>query len=75
MQINILTGINKCGIYQLTCPNFNMKYIGQTGRPFHVRFKEHFHDLKYKNGISKFAQHVVENRQSIDPVEDILEVL
>ena len=39
---------NKCGIYQLICQDFNMKYIGQTGRPFSVRFKEHFHDLKYK---------------------------
>ena len=66
---------NKCGIYQLTCPDFNMKYIGQTGSPLCLWFKEHFRDLKYKNGKSKFAQHVVENRQSIDPVEDILEVL
>jgi len=75
MQINTLTGINKCGIYQITCSNFNIKYIGQTGRPCHVRFKEHFRDLKYKNGKSKFAQHVVENRQSIDSVEYILEIL
>lgn len=43
---------NKCGIYQLTCPDFNMKYIGQTDRPFRVRFKEHFCDLKHKNGKS-----------------------
>lgn len=66
---------NKCGICQLTCPDFNMKYIGLTGRLFRLRFKEHFCDLKYKNGKSKFAQHVVENKQSIVPVEDILEVL
>jgi hypothetical protein len=29
----------KCGIYELTCPSCNMKYVGQTGRPFKVRFQ------------------------------------
>jgi hypothetical protein len=34
--LNLNSGINtnkfnKCGIYQLTCPDCNMKYIGQTG--------------------------------------------
>jgi len=33
---------DKCGVYQLTCLDCNMKYIGQTGRPFHIRFQEHF---------------------------------
>jgi len=33
---------DKYGVYQLTWPDYNMKYIGQTGRPFHIRFQEHF---------------------------------
>jgi hypothetical protein len=40
---------------QLACPDCNMKYIRQTGRPFHVKFKVHFCDFKYENGKSKFA--------------------
>jgi hypothetical protein len=32
---------DKGGVYQLTCPDCNMKYIGQIDRPFHVRFQEH----------------------------------
>jgi len=35
-----------------------MKYIGQRGRPFKVRFQEHFRDLKYGSGKSRFAQHL-----------------
>ena len=33
------------GIYQLTCPTCSMKYTGQTGRQFRVRFQEHFRDF------------------------------
>lgn len=35
---------------QLACPDCNMKYIRQNGRPFHIRFKVHFCDFKYENG-------------------------
>jgi hypothetical protein len=37
------------GVYQLTCPDFRMKGIGQTGRSFCTRFSEHFRDYKYAN--------------------------
>ena len=40
---------NKSGGYQLTCQDCNKKYIGQIGRPFHVKFQENFRDFKYGN--------------------------
>ena len=51
---------DKNEVYQLTCPTCLKKYIGQTDRPFHVRFREHYRDYKYANNKSKFAQHVLE---------------
>ena len=36
----------KSGVCQLTCPDFNMKYVGQTDRPLVMRFQEHFRDYK-----------------------------
>ena len=39
----------KSGIYQLTCPNCNLKYIRQTGCSYLTRYQEHFCDYKYKN--------------------------
>ena len=45
----------KSGIYQLSCPTCNRKYIGQTGSPFHVRFREHQHDYNYMCRKSRFA--------------------
>jgi len=41
------------------------------GSPFHTRFQEHFRDFKYKNGKSKFAEHLIDNGHSTAPLEDI----
>jgi hypothetical protein len=65
----------KTGVYQLTSPDCIMKYIGQTGRSFHMRFQEHFRDFKYNNYKSKFAIHLLENQHSIGHINDIMEVL
>ena len=48
---------DRSGIYQLECPTCNMRYIGQTRRPFRTRYHEHLRDFKYNNYKSKFAQH------------------
>jgi hypothetical protein len=37
---------NKCGIYQLRCKDYSMKYVGQTGRTFNTRYKEHIYNIK-----------------------------
>jgi len=50
-----------------------MKYIGQTGRSFRIRFQEHPRDLKYGNVKSSFAQHLIEYGHSIGPMEGIME--
>jgi hypothetical protein len=66
---------NNSGVYRLTCPDCGMKYVGQTGRPFRVRFQEHFRDYKYNNNKSKFATHLLENNHSIGPINDIMEIV
>jgi len=63
------------GVYQLPCPDCHMKYVGQTGKSFPVRFSEHFRDYKYNNNKSKFTQHLLDNKHSIGPIEDIMKVL
>jgi hypothetical protein len=52
-----------------------MKYTGQTGRPFEVRFQEHLRDFKYGGSRSKFAQHLLDNRHAISPMEDIMDII
>ena len=53
----------------------NGKCIGQTGRPFHIIFQEHFRDFKYKDGKSKFAKHLIDNGKSMASMEDVMEIL
>jgi hypothetical protein len=50
-------------------------YIGQTGDPFHLRFQEHFRHYKYANNKSKFAHHLLDNKHSIGPIEDITDLI
>jgi hypothetical protein len=63
------------GIYQISCPTCNKKYTGQIGRSFNTRFREHLRDFKNGYGKSRFAQHLLENRHAIGPVNDIMDTL
>jgi hypothetical protein len=74
-QVQKQNRFDKSGVYQPTCLDCNMKYVDQTGRPFRVRFQEHFPDYKYANNKSKFAAHLLENKHSIGHIDDIMEVL
>jgi len=65
----------KSGVYQLNCPTCNKKYIGQTGRPFRVRFREHLNDYKHMYNKSKFAQHLLNEGHNFGPMEDIMDVI
>jgi len=66
---------DRSGIYQLKCPSCDKKYVGQTGRPFHVRFREHQHDFRYMCRKSKFAQHLLDEGHDFSPMEDIMDVI
>jgi hypothetical protein len=66
---------DKNGVYQLTRPNCEKKYTRQTGRPFKVRFKEQLRDFKYGNNRLKFAQHPLENKHEIGPMENIMHII
>jgi hypothetical protein len=52
-----------CGVYELQCSKCNISYIGQTGRTFLTRFKEHTNLRKKEVGdeglSSSFANHLL----------------
>jgi len=63
----------KSGVYQLTWPDCDLRYVGQTGRSFRVRFQENFQEFKYNNNKSKFAMHLLKNKHSIGHIDNIME--
>jgi len=65
----------KSGTYQITCPTCNMKHTGQTGRWFSTRFREHLRNFKNGYGKSRFAQHLLQKRHAIGPMDDIMDTL
>ena len=62
-------------MYQFNCSTCNKKYVGQTGRPFHIRFREHYNDYKHMYNKSKFAQHLLNEGHDFDPMEDIMDAI
>jgi hypothetical protein len=63
------------GVYKLTCQNCNKAYVGQTGRNFRTRYKEHRRAFQYNTHQSKFAVHLQDHGHSFGTIENVMEVL
>jgi hypothetical protein len=63
------------GVYQITCHTYSKRYVGQTGRQFHVSYREHYHDYKCANNKSKFAQRALDEGHAFDPVSEVMDVI
>jgi predicted GIY-YIG superfamily endonuclease len=66
---------NNSGVYQLKCGSCEQVYIGQTGRDFKTRFKEHVHEIRFNLTKSKYAQHILEHGHEYGPIDDIMDIL
>jgi predicted GIY-YIG superfamily endonuclease len=62
---------DKSGVYKLRC-ECNAVYVGQTGRKFHERIKEHKACVKNKKMTSQFAKHLLEQNHKCDFKFEIL---
>jgi hypothetical protein len=65
----------KSGVYRLTCPDCHKAYVGQIGRQFSIRYKEHKRSFCDKSDTSRYAKHLNENGNSFGPIEDIMETI
>jgi hypothetical protein len=63
------------GVYKLTCPDCNKAYIGHTGRPFAVRFREHYRDYTHAHIKSKFAHYLLDQHHSIGPMNTTMDII
>jgi hypothetical protein len=48
-----------CGVYKLKCRSCFSSYIGQTGRTFKVKFKEHISDIAHNRCKTGYSQHIL----------------
>ena len=63
------------GAYKLTCPNYNKAYVGQTGRSFNERYKEHKHAFKTNSHSYNYVKHIVEQSHTFGPVHQTMQIL
>jgi len=63
------------GVYKLTCPDCHKMYVGQTGRQFSTRYKEHKTAWCNHSTTSNFAQHLIEEAHSFGPMNNIMETV
>ena len=67
-----VSSLSKSGVYQLSCQDCDIKYIGKTGRSFNTRIKEHQAHWKNKTlNKSNFADHLINNNHNFDPSHNI----
>ena len=53
-------------VYKIPCADCSWCYIGETGRAFHTRGKEHIRNVKTAAKGSRIAKHAWSHEHSID---------
>jgi hypothetical protein len=71
---------DKCmrsGIYKMKFLDCPLKYIGQTGRTFNIKYKEHIHDIRSNNSNSGYSNHILNTGHTCiyETVADTIEVV
>ena len=63
---DIYDDFQRSGVYEIKCKDCDCKYIGQTGRKFHVRMKEHRRDFINNDGTTGMVKHLIDENHWCD---------
>ncbi|KAJ4444160.1 hypothetical protein ANN_05949 [Periplaneta americana] len=66
---------NHTGVYNLKCNTCNNFYIGQTGRSFQTRYKEHITAIIKLQNISTYAEHITNANHTHRDINTDMEIL
>jgi hypothetical protein len=62
---------SKSGIYKIKYLDCPLKYIEQTGRAFHARYKEHIQAIRNNNN-SGYSNHILNTKHKYGAITDTL---
>jgi hypothetical protein len=62
---------SRSGVYSLSCDTCGANYVGQTGRPFFVRVKEHLSCIRLNKTESSFANHILDTGHAFDKDKNV----
>jgi hypothetical protein len=54
--------------------DFPLKYIGQTGSIFNIRYKEHIHDIRSNNSNSGYSNHILNTGHTYGTMTDTTDI-
>jgi hypothetical protein len=74
-KISNIDKYNKRGINKMRCNSCQLSYIGQTGRNFKARYKEHIRSIRINNPNTKYAQHILDTQHEYGPIANIMDIL
>lgn len=75
-KTNSTDKFSNSGVYKITCQDTNCDkfYVGQSGRTFNIRYKEHRQGIKYGRP-SAFSLHAFDEDHPFQDIEDMLDIL
>ncbi|XP_021935838.1 uncharacterized protein LOC110837712 [Zootermopsis nevadensis] len=73
--ININNQYNLPGIYKLKCKDCPLTYIGQTGRTFTHRYKEHIAAIRHNKDSSAYAKHILNTGHAYNTINETMDIL
>jgi hypothetical protein len=59
----------------MKCQDCALKYIGQTGRTFHDRYKEHIRAIRSNNGNSGYSNHILNTGHTYGTINDTMGII
>jgi hypothetical protein len=65
---------NNRGVYQMKCLDCPLKYIGQTGRTFNVRYKEHVQAIRNNNSNSGYSNRILNRGHTYGTIADTMDI-
>ncbi|PNF26379.1 hypothetical protein B7P43_G17880 [Cryptotermes secundus] len=66
---------NNSGIYSMKCLDCPKEYIGQTGRKFNTRYKEHIHDIRHNNSNTGYSEHILNTEHAYGTIENTMDII
>jgi hypothetical protein len=59
----------------MKCQDCPLKYIGQTDRTFHTRYKEHIQAIKSNNSYSGYSNHILNTGHAYGTITDTMGIV
>jgi hypothetical protein len=66
---------NNSGIYQMKCLDCPLKYIGQNGRTFNQRYKEHIQTIRRKCSKSGYSNHILNTGHTYGTITGTMDII